>query len=1131
MSKVISSECGKECRQNVKADTHVMNDNDISDNSDANLINEQDSNISFPQIEENILKFWQENSIFEKSLEKTKNNTPYIFYDGPPFATGLPHHGHLVASTLKDIVPRYFTMKGHYVHRRFGWDCHGLPIEQEIDKKHNLSAQEYVKQHGIAAYNNECRGIVLRFTAEWEKTIRRLGRWVDFVNNYKTMDLSFMESVWWVFKELWNKGLVYKGVKVVPVSTAFGTVLSNFEASSNYKDVQDPSLTIFFKILTGPIDLNKSRPTYLAAWTTTPWTLPSNLSLCVHPEIKYIRVHDKERDVDFYLAEDRFNAHYAKKHKLEVVDQEGILGSEMEGWTYEPLFPYFKELSSVGAFRVLVDDYVTTGDGTGIVHQAPAFGEDDHRVMKKYGYKDVVCPVDDYGIFTKEVTDWAGTYVKDADKLIIKKLKEEGRLYEQSTIVHSYPFCPRSDTPLIYRTIASWYVEVEKIKSDLLQSNSEINWVPDHIKEGRFGKWLEGARDWAVSRNRVWGTPIPIWENDVTGKYICIGSIAELEKYSGVRLQDLHREHVDPVSFSIPGEEGTYHRVREVLDCWFESGSMPYSQLHYPFLNKELFEKTFPAEYIAEGIDQTRGWFYTLTVLSTALFKRPAFKNVIVNGLVLAADGKKMSKRLQNYTPPDVLMEKFGADALRLFLINSGLVKAEELRFTDEGVKDMVRRVLLPWYNAFKFFKTYAEVDGWSYREENFSPAAEYNILDRWIISRTQTLIANVTREMNAYRLYNVVPALFIFIEELTNWYIRLNRRRFWESGLSNDKKMAYSTLYRTLEDLCKIMAPFTPFLAEHIFLELKQFTTGKSATTATNSANSAAKNFSSNSSTSFTPPPQSVHLCDYPLAQQGIINSELENAVERMMQIILLGRQRRNQIQVKVKTPLRSLTIIHKDSKLLAEIKDHLEPYIQNELNIKNIQYSTSEADFIRLTAKPNSPVLGKRLGKEFAKFRALIENLNSEKLTQLEAGSALNIEGQLFQSSDILVFREAKDNNPEILSNRFITIKIDGALDQELLDEGLAREIVNRVQKTRKELNLHVADRINLYFSGDNDLLNVIKKHNDYLAQETLAIKIECLKGPKELSEISKRSSESEPFSFSLEQKALQLVVEVNK
>ncbi len=1001
---------------------------------------------SFVDTEKSILKFWQKEKIFEKSLEKTKSSKPYIFYDGPPFATGLPHHGHLVASTLKDIVPRYFTMKGFYVSRRFGWDCHGLPIEQEIDKKFEMSAQDFVAKHGVKKYNDECRGIVDRFVGEWEKTISRLGRWVDFKNDYKTMDTDFMESVWWVFKQIWDKKLIYKGNKVVPYSWALQTALSNFEATSNYQDVQDPAVTILFKL--------KDEETFLAAWTTTPWTLPSNLGLIVNEDIDYVKVKEAKRGITLIMAEARLEA-YKKQGDFEIL--ETIKGKDLVGKKYTPLFDYFKDLESEGAFTIHSDDYVTIGDGTGIVHAAPAFGEDDNRVLKNSGMKAVVCPIDLEAKFTSEVTDFKGQFVKDADKAIIKKLKDENKLFHQDVLVHSYPFCPRTDTPLIYRAMPQWYLAVEEIKEKIVKANQEIYWVPSHIKEGRFGKWLEGARDWAISRNRIWGTPLPIWHNETSGNYVCVGSIEELKKYSGVELKDLHREYTDEITFKVAGEEGEYKRIPDVLDCWFESGSMPYAQLHYPFENQEIFNAGFPAEFIAEGLDQTRGWFYTLTVLSAALFEKPAFKNVIVNGMVMAADGKKMSKRLRNYTAPDVLMEEYGADALRLFLITSGLVKGEELKFTDDGVKDMVRRALLPWYNSFKFFQTYAEVDGWS-AKENFVEGE--NILDQWVISRQETLITQVNTEMDAYHLYNVVPALFEFIEELTNWYIRLNRRRFWDEGLSKDKCSAYSTLYSALTTLSKLMAPFAPFLSDYIYKELQKFGENEN---------------------------ESVHLCSYPATNSDKRNQNLEAAVGRMQQIILLGRQKRNEKQIKVKTPLSTLTVIHKDEKLLKDISK-LEEYITTELNIKEIEYSQEENKFIKLYCKPNSPVLGKRLGKEFGKVRGPIMKLGHTELEEFEAGNPVTVAGVKLEGEDLLVYREPLEGT-DAVSNRLITINLDCQLNDELISEGLAREIVNRIQKTRKELDFNVADRIKIKYEGDSKLEEVITSHQAYIKKETLS------------------------------------------
>ncbi|MCH8551571.1 MAG: isoleucine--tRNA ligase [Natronospirillum sp.] len=1007
---------------------------------------------SFVDTEHQVLRFWAEAEVFQKSLAQTRNGKPYIFYDGPPFATGLPHHGHLVGSTLKDVMPRYYTMKGHYVQRRFGWDCHGLPIEHEIDKSLGMSAQEAVTKLGLKGYNDACRSIVQRYTREWEKTITRIGRWVDFRNDYKTMEPWYMESVWWVMKQLWDKELVYQSVKVVPYSTALGTVLSNFEAGTNYQNVQDPSVTVLFKL--------QDEDAHIAAWTTTPWTLPSNLGLCVNADIDYVRVHDSERDLRFYLARARLGE-VGKSRNL-VVEAE-LRGSELVGRRYEPLFPYFAAMEDEGAFQVLADAYVTTDSGTGVVHMAPAFGEDDFRVMNTNGIAALVCPLDQNGRFTDEVGDFAGQYVKDADKGIIRRLRDSGSLYSHEVIEHSYPFCPRSDTPIIYRTIPSWYVKVEQIKHRIGELNQQINWVPEHIRDGRMGNWLDNAIDWSVSRNRYWGTPLPIWINDETDHRICIGSIDELEHYTGVRVADLHREHVDNLTFQLEGEPGTYRRVEEVLDCWFESGSMPYAQLHYPFENQDLFKAGFPAEYIAEGLDQTRGWFYTLLVLGTALFDQPAFRNVIVNGIVMAEDGKKMSKRLQNYTPPDLLMEQYGADALRLYLINSGLVKGEEQRFTDTGVRDMVRRILLPWYNAFRFLQTYADIDGW---QSSSKAAVSDNITDQWILSRLQSLKANIAREMAAYRLYNVVPELFEFIEDLTNWYIRLNRSRFWAEGMSPDKVAAFETLYRTLHELNISMAPFAPFLAEHVFQQLRACAAGAV--------------------------PESVHLCSYPEAEEDLIRTRLEAAVARMQNIILLGRQKRNQVKIKTKVPLARLTIIHQDQSMLDEIA-RLEDYIKAELNVKQVDYTTAEADYIAFHAKPNSAVLGKRLGKAFKKFKPLIENLNAEQLHQLRDGGELLLEGERFSNDDILLFREAKAGT-EALSNRFISIDMDCTLNDALIAEGRAREVVNRIQKTRKALGLNLTDRIEVTYQADAELAAAITEHRDHIARETFCSELQA-------------------------------------
>ena len=1006
---------------------------------------------SFPQMESEVLASWEQDDTFRKSLDLRRDGAQYVFFDGPPFATGLPHHGNLLASVIKDIVPRYWTMKGRFVERRFGWDCHGLPIEHEIDKKLGMPAHEAVAKLGIAGYNEECRGIVERYVREWRSTITRLGRWVDFDDDYKTMDADFMESVWWVVKSLWDKGLIYKGQKVMPVSTALATPLSNFEASSNYQDVQDPSITVLFKLL--------DEDAFVSAWTTTPWTLPSNLALCVGPDIDYVRVRDSTTNKSFYIAEARLAA-YGKKYDLKVEKQ--VSARDLEGRIYEPLFPYFAHLREKGAFRIVSDGYVNTEDGTGIVHQAPAFGEDDFRIAQEYSIGEFICPVGMNGVFLHEVEDFAGQFVKDADPHIISWLKERGAVFEHDVIQHSYPFCYRSQSPLIYRAVPSWFVRVSDLRDSLMESNERIRWVPSHIKHGRMGNWLDNAIDWCISRNRVWGTPIPIWENDETGSSICIGSREELLNLSGSRPDDLHRENIDPLEFQLPGERGTYRRIPEVLDCWFESGSMPYAQKHYPFENKEVFEAGFPADFIAEGLDQTRGWFYTLIALSSAMFGKPAFQNVIVNGMVLAADGKKMSKSIGNYTDPEILMDEHGADALRLYLINSGLVRGEEQRFVDSGVRDMTRRALLPWYNAYMFLDLYAQIDGWTVDRYDLTHAT---VLDRWILSRLQTLKASIATEMERYRLDNVVPQLFNFIEDLTNWYIRLNRARFWGEGLSRDKIAAYSALYSSVHDLTLVMAPCTPFLSDHVYRELGGLSNASEST-------------------------QSVHLCDYPEPNQDLQDQRLEQAVARMQRIVLLGRKQREHKKVSLRTPLSALVVIHRDDAVLNDIRS-LEDYVKGELNVKNVVYDSNEGKYINWFAKPNFPVLGKRLGKRMKEFQALIQQLRSEDLERFQADGCIELNNETFTLDEINVYREATEGS-SVTSDSLISIDLDFDLTQELMDEGVARELVHRIQLTRKDLNLNVTDRIRVGYDSTPRLIGIVERFHRYIAGEVLATEI---------------------------------------
>ena len=1007
-------------------------------------------NVKLAEVELAVLQAWDKNDIFQKTLAKTQAQPPFIFYDGPPFATGLPHYGHLLAGTIKDIIPRFWTMRGRHVERRFGWDCHGLPVEMEIEQALGVNGKAAIEKFGIANFNNECRKIVLRYTQEWEKTVRRMGRWVDFRNDYRTMDASFMETVWWVFQQMWDQDLVYEGYKVLPFSTRLGTVLSNFEANLNYKDVQDPAVTVRFAA-------EGEERVFFIAWTTTPWTLPSNLALAVGSDIDYVKVRDHVDKVSYIMAEARLKTYFPKEDSYTI--EARYQGKDLAGRTFIPLFPYFVDQKEAGAFRVIESEHVTTEDGTGIVHMAPAFGEEDFYACQKAGIP-LVNPVDDDGRFTSDVGDFVGLHVKEADPKIIQQLKQAKQLVHQGTIQHSYPFCWRSETPLIYKAVTTWFVRVESLRERLVKNNQLTAWVPDHLRDGRFGNWLENARDWAISRNRYWGTPLPIWKNDTGSEVVCLGSIDELAERTGTRVTDLHREFVDDLTFPDSTGNGVMRRVPQVFDCWFESGSMPYAQIHYPFENAEQFSRVFPADFVAEGLDQTRGWFYTLVVVAAALFDKPAFYNVVVNGMVLAEDGKKMSKRLKNYPEPEEMLAEHGADALRLYLINSPLVRAEELRFSERGVRDTVRRLLLPWWNAYKFFVTYALVDEW--RPARALEATSPNILDRWILSRKQTLIRRVSTEMEQYRLYNVVPALLDFLNELTNWYVRLNRRRFWSEDTAADKQFAYQALYDVLLTFSKLMAPFTPFLADAIYTNLVTLQE--------------------------TGAEESVHLEPFPDYDESQVDTRLEDAVTRMQRVILLGRSLRNERKVKVRIPLQTLTILHRQQTILDELRP-LEGYMQEELNVKEIVYSTAEAEKVTLSAKPNAQLLGPRFGKAFGQIRKQITDLTIDQMLILEAGDSIHLNGDAFHPEEIQILRHAREGLPDVRSDRFISIDFPCELNDGLIAEGLAREVVHYIQQLRKEAGYQVEDRIAVSYEADERLHDAITQHKTYIQQETLA------------------------------------------
>lgn len=1006
---------------------------------------------SFDEREKKVLQFWQEEEMFEKSVAQRRTCPLFTFYDGPPFATGLPHYGHILAGTIKDVVLRYKTMKGFYVPRRFGWDCHGLPIENEIEKTFGLSGASSIESFGIARFNEECRKIVLRYTEEWKSIVNRMGRWVDFNNTYRTMDRSFMESVWWVFKQLYQeKGLVYEGLKVMPFSAKLGTPLSNFEASENYREVDDPSLTVAFQS-------RDESNTYFLVWTTTPWTLVSNLALMVGPLIEYVEIMDHESKRHFILASSRLSAYYKDSNDYTVVRI--FPGLELEGQRYIPLFDYFIDHSQQGAFHVILEDSISLEEGTGIVHSAPAFGEVDFYACQRAGL-DPVCPVDNNGRFTDEIPEYQGLFVKDADKDIMRRLRQEEKVIQQGTCHHRYPFCPRSDTPLIYKTIRTWFVAVEKIKERLLAVNDQVHWTPAHIQYGRFGKWLEGARDWAISRNRYWGTPIPLWRAE-DGELIAIGSIQELEELTGTRIEDLHRHYIDQLTFKKEGK--MFRRIPEVFDCWFESGSMPYAQNHYPFENRELFEQNFPADFIAEGLDQTRGWFYTLTILSTALFNQPAFKNVIVNGLVLAEDGAKMSKRLKNYPDPIEVIHQYGADAIRLYLLHSPAVKADDLSFSKAGVELVLRQILLPLWNAYTFFVTYARIYDW---KPTPVPKEPSQVIDQWIISLLNKLIHEVEIGMDGYDLALAVEPFVGFIDQLTNWYIRRSRRRFWEEKDSPDRAEAFATLYYVLMELIKIAASYVPFISESIYQNLRS-----------------------------PEMPESVHLCDFPTYQQERRREKLEAEMEAVQITASLGHALRKEHKFKVRQPLPAAHLVSSDSRVLSFLEDQ-QHLIAEELNVKKVTFSNDEKEFVSLKAKPNFRVLGKKVGKLMRAAQIAIESLSQQQLQVLLNGEnvVIHLEEQpiALTSEDVQVERIVHEGL--IAANQgLITIALDTHLDEALLLEGLAREIVNKVNMMRREAGFAVTDRITLRIETTERVILSFQQFKDYICQEILAVEVE--------------------------------------
>jgi len=996
---------------------------------------------NFSQREERILDFWEREKIFQKSVQNREKSSLFSVYDGPPFATGKPHYGHLLAGTIKDVVPRYKTMKGYHVPRRFGWDCHGLPVESEIERQEKLSEVTTTEQFDIASFNEKCRNIVLRYSEDWQRTVNRMGRWVDFNHTYRTMDRDFMESVWWIFGELWKQNLIYEGFKVMPFSVSLSTPLSNFEANLNYQEVDDPSIVVSFPLIEDP-------STSLLVWTTTPWTLPSNLAIMVGENLDYVKIEDREGK-RYILSRQSLATYFTEEVKI----LKTFKGTYLKGKRYQPLFDYFIKRASHNAFTILTDNSVSKEEGTGIVHIAPAFGEIDFFACEKAGIE-WICPVDSHGKFTHEIPDLTGVYVKDADKKLIKHIKSMGRLMNQKVIRHRYPFCWRSDTPLIYKVVHTWFVSVEKIKERLLEANEQIYWIPSHLKHGRFGRWLEEARDWAISRNRYWGTPIPIWRNS-DGESIVIDSVKNLESRSGKRILDLHRHHIDSVTFEERGKK--YIRIPEVFDCWFESGSMPYAQNHFPFEHKEQTLRAFPAEFIAEGLDQTRGWFYTLNILSTALFKKPAFKNVIVNGIILTEDGAKMSKRLKNYPDPESVIHKYGADAVRLYLLHSSAVQGDDLRFCERGVALILRQFLIPLWNAYIFLSTYAKIYHWS----PDSAIRPNKTIDLWIVSLMQRLIYDVERGMEKYALNEAVDPFLSFITQLTNWYIRRCRNRFWSDKNTDDRREAFQTLYIVLLELCKVAAPFIPFISDAMYQELRKKID-----------------------------PHSVHLCNFPSYNHTLRNKKLEMEMALVQNVVSMGHALRKEHKLKVRQPLSKAHLISSDPTVMECLKSQ-EHLILEELNVKAIDYHREEQGFVEVKIKPNFRTLGKRVGPLMNKMQAAILSLKPTVLDQDIIH--INLDGKTFflKNEDVLVERKVKSGLIAATEGG-ITIALDITISDALAIEGLAREIVNKVNTQRKKDDFEVTDRIILYIEATPSVQKCFEKHKKYITGEVLAQKV---------------------------------------
>ena len=1016
------------------------------------MYNKVDTNLNFVDREAEVLKFWKENDIANKCISNREGCDTFTFYDGPPTANGKPHIGHVLTRVIKDMLPRYQSMKGKKVLRKAGWDTHGLPVELEVEKLLGLDGKEQIEKYGIEPFIKKCRESVWKYKGMWEEFSDVVGFWADMEHPYITYENDYIESVWWALNEIWKKGLLYKGHKVVPYCPRCGTPLSSHEVAQGYKDVKERSAMVKFKA-------KDEDNTYFLAWTTTPWTLPSNLGLVVNPEVDYVKVSYEGQNL--IMAEALVESVFAHKEGEHPV-LERFKGKALEYREYEPLYPYAEGKIKKKAFYVMCDGYVTTSDGTGIVHTAPAFGEDDARVCRAYDMPFVQF-VDAKGNMTED-TDWPGTFVKDADPLILDDLKAAGKLFKAPKFEHSYPHCWRCDTPLIYYARESWFIKMTAVKEQLIANNNTINWIPDAIGRGRFGEWLEHVQDWGISRNRYWGTPLNVWECSC-GHQHSIGSIAELKSMSDNCPEDieLHRPYIDAVTIKCPECGGEMKRVPEVIDCWFDSGSMPFAQWHYPFENKEIFDERYPADFISEAVDQTRGWFYSLLAISTLLFDNASYKNVIVLGHVQDKDGKKMSKSKGNAVDPMDALRKHGADAIRWYFYENSAPWLPN-RFHDDAVQEGQRKFMGTLWNTYAFYVLYANIDNFDATKYELE-YDKLSVMDKWLLSRLNTLIKAVDNNLANYKVTETAKVLQDFVDELSNWYVRRSRERFWGKDMNQDKINAYMTLYTALTTVVKLAAPMVPFITESIYRNLVCSVDDKA--------------------------PISVHLCDFPVANEAFIDTELEAEMELVLEIVVLGRAARNASNIKNRQPIGNMYV-----KADRQLDDFFKEIVASELNLKAVSFKDDMEEYLSYSFKPQFKVLGPKVGKQIGEVKAALAGINGHAAkAELESTGKLKL---TLKSGEVELLPEDVDitmsQTEGFATQRYgnVTIALETTLSQELIEEGFVREIISKLQTMRKENGFQVVDHITVYAAGNDKLVDIMSRNEDFLKKVVLADKV---------------------------------------